>query len=188
MNPFPDIYPTLWEPDRERFQDRDSAKGGMLQINSYDPVKQFRARGRWDTLTRAQFDLIEDHWDSFAASDFTLFNFFYRKFRDVFIAVADGTSTVYDLPGKEIVSPSIKHDLVVYGTQPTLLVGTGADGRDQIQYTALSKPGAGVVLTLSAADGRQAFEVNYVNTDFPDRHREADLWIVEAEFVEKVVA
>jgi len=187
-NPFPDIYPGVWEPDWDRFQDRDNAQGGAVQINTYDPTKRFEARAAWSVLSRTQYDTIEDHWWSFATSDFTLFNFWHRKLRDVWVAVADGVSLIYDLPGKQIVTPSVKHNNVVAGTQPSLVTATGADGRDQIQYTAGSKPAAGVVITLSAADGRQAFEVNYGNVRFTDRHREADIWIAEAQFLMKVVA
>jgi hypothetical protein len=186
-NPFPDIYPGTWDPDWERFQERDTAKSGALQINAYDPTRQFSARGTWSTLTRAQYDQIEDHWFANDTLEFTLFNFRHRKLRDVWVAVADGVSLIYDVPGKLIVSPSVKHNNVVAGSQPALISGTGIDGRDQIQYTSGTKPAAGVVITLSAADGRQAFEVNYGNVRFSDRHREADIWIAEAEFVQKVV-
>jgi hypothetical protein len=188
MAVFPDIYPTVWDPDWERFEEIDRARSGRLQVNQWDPVRHFGAKASWSTLTRARYDQIEDHWCSYDGSSFTLFNFRLRKLRDVFVVVANGSSLIYDLPGKEIVGLSIKHNNVVAGTQPTRLVGTGLEGRDQIQYTSGTKPANGVVLTASASDGRQAFDANYGNVKFPDRHRTADIWIAEAEFVVRVVA
>ena len=186
-NLFPNIYPTTWEPDWERWEEIDRSRSGRVQINQWDPTQHFVARASWSTLSRAEYDQIEDHWWDYDGSAFTLFNFRLRKLRDVFVIVADGTSTIYDLPANGVVTPSIKHDNVVAGTQPTLLVGTGLEGRDQIQYTNPTKPGAGMVVTVSAADGYQAFDLHYGNVRFSDRHREADIWIAEAEFIRKLV-
>ncbi len=187
-NLFPDIYPTEWIPEYERYQERDTAKNGALQINSYDPVTQFFAKATWNTLTRAQYDQIEDHWSTCAASAFHLYDFHFHKQRGVFVAVSNGTSLVYTLPAKSVVSPVIKHNNAAPGTQPTLLSGTGAEGEDQVQYTSSSKPAAGVVITFDAPDAHRKYEVNYGAIRFRGRHREANVWIIEAEFAQKVVA
>lgn len=187
-NLFPDIYPNDWQPEYERYQERDTAKSGSLQINSYDPVTQFFARGVWDTLTRSEYDAIEDHWHSYAATAFYLYDFFLHKQRGIYVATADGTSTVYTLPAKSVVSPLIKHNNVTAGSQPTLLAAGGGDGQDQIQYTSGSKPAAGVVITLDAPDAQRLYEVNYEDIRFRGHHREADVWIIEAAFIQKVVA
>ncbi|HET7436027.1 MAG TPA: hypothetical protein VFN10_15060 [Thermoanaerobaculia bacterium] len=187
-NLFPDIYPNEWLPEYERFQERDKAKNGFLQINSYDPVNQFFAKATWNTLTRTQYDQIEDHWFSYAASAFHIYDFFLHKVRGVYVATADGVATIYTLPAKAVVSRTVKHNTVTAAAQPTLLVGTGAEGEDQIQYTTTSKPAAGVVITLDATDARRKFECNYADVRFRGRHREADVWIVEAELIQKVVA
>jgi hypothetical protein len=186
-NLFPDIYPNEWLPEYERFQERESAKNGFLQINSYDPVNQFFARGSWNTLTRSQYDTLEDHWWSYAASAFHVFDFFLHKQRGVWVATANG-STVYTLPAKNVASPVVRHNNVVAASQPTLLVGGGGEGEDRIQYTEGTKPAAGVVVTFDAADARRKYEVNYGNVRFRGRHREADVWIAEAEFIQKVAA
>ncbi|MFP5247065.1 MAG: hypothetical protein ACLGH0_10265 [Thermoanaerobaculia bacterium] len=187
-NLYPDIYPNEWLPEYERFQERDTSKAGQLQINSYDPVNQFTATATWNTLTRTQYDQLEDHWFSYAASSFHLYDFFLHKQRGVYVATADGVTTVYTLPAKAVVSRLIKHNNITASSQPSLLVGTGAEGEDQISYTAATKPAAGVVVTLDAADARRKYECNYGNVRFRGRHREADVWIVEAEFIQKVVA
>ncbi|HEX8169276.1 MAG TPA: hypothetical protein VF824_01910 [Thermoanaerobaculia bacterium] len=187
-NLFPDIYPNEWLPEYEHYQERDTAKNGFLQINTYDPVKQFFAKATWNTLTRQQYDLIEDHWWSFAASAFHIYDFFLHKLRGVYVATADGVSTVYTLPAKNVIAPVIKHNNVTIASQPTLLVGTGGEGEDQVQYTSLTKPSVGVVITLDAPNARRKFECNYGAVRFRGRHREADVWIIESEFTQKVVA
>jgi hypothetical protein len=187
-NLFPDIYPNEWQPEYERYQERDTAKSGRLQINSYDPVTQFFAKAVWNTLSRSEYDAIEDHWHSYAAAPFFLYDFFLHKQRGIYVATSDGVSTIYTLPAKSVVAPLIKHNNVAAATQPTLLVGGGGDGQDQVQYSAATKPAAGVVLTLDSPDAQRLYEVNYEGIRFRGYHREADVWIIEAEFIQKVVA
>jgi hypothetical protein len=187
-NLFPDIYPTEWTPEYERYQERETAKNGFLQINSYDPVTQFFAKAVWNTLTRAQYDTLEDHWWSYATSAFHIFDFFLHKHRGVYVATADGTSTAYTLPAKNVAGLVVKHNNVIAGSQPTLLVGAGGEGEDRLQYTTGTKPAAGVVVTFDAADARRKYECNYGSVRFRGRHREADVWIAEAEFTQKVSA
>lgn len=187
-NLFPDIYPNDWTPEYERFQDRDTAKNGALQINSYDPVHQFFAKGTWNTLTREQYDEIEDHWFACATLAFDLFDFFVHKQRGVFVAQSNGASVIYTVPARSVSAPVVRHNNAVAGAQPALLVGSGGDGSDQLQYTSLSKPAAGIVITLDAPNARRKYEVNYGNVRFRGRHREADIWTIEAEFIQKVVA
>lgn len=186
-NLFPDIYPTEWSPEYEHFQERETAKSGVLQINSYDPVNQFFAKATWNTLTRSQYDELEDHWFACSASAFPLYDFFLHKQRGIYIATADGSSTVYTLPAKNVAAPVIKHNAAAPAVQPVLLVGSGPDGEDQIVYSSSLPPPAGVVLTLDAPDARRRYTCNYDGVRFRGRHREADVWIVEAEFIEKVV-
>ena len=188
-NLFPDIYPNEWSPEYERYQERDAAKNGALQINSYDPVTQFSAKATWNTLTRAQYDQIEDHWSTCAASAFHLYDFFLHKQRGAFVAISDGSSLIYTLPAKSVAATRvIKHNNAAASSQPVLLIGTGAEGEDQIQYTSGTKPAAGVVITLDVPDARRKYEVNYGTTRFRGQHREADVWIIEAEFIQKVLA
>jgi hypothetical protein len=187
-NLFPEIYPAEWSPEYEHFQDRDTAKNGALQINSYDPVKQFYAKATWNTLTRNEYDLIEDHWWSCAAASFGLYDFYLHKLRGVYVATADGVSTVYTLPAKGVVAAVLKHNNTTAAAQPTLLVSAGGEGEDQVQYTSATKPAAGVVITIDAANAYRKFECNYGAVRFRGRHRQSDIWIVEAEFIQKVVA
>ena len=185
---FPDIYPTEWLPEYERYQERDTAKNGALQINSFDPVNQFFAKATWNTLTRAQYDEIEDHWFSFSATAFHIYDFFLHKQRGVWVAQSDGAALVYTLPAKSVSAPILRHNNVIASAQPTLIVGSGAEGADQIQYALASKPASGAVITFDAPDAYRKYEVNYGNVRFRGRHREADVWIIEAEFIQKVVA
>jgi hypothetical protein len=186
-NLFPDIYPTEWTPEYERYQERETAKNGFVQINSYDPACQFFAKAIWNTLTRAEYDSIEDHWWSHATSAFHLYDFFLHKQRGVYVATADG-ATVYTLPAKSVVAPVVRHNDVVAAPQPTLVTGAGGEGEDRIQYSEATKPAAGVVITFDAADSRRKYECNYGNVRFRGRHREADVWIAEAEFIQRVAA
>jgi hypothetical protein len=82
----------------------------------------------------------------------------------------------------------VRHNNIAAGTQPTLLAGTGGEGESQIQYTSGTKPAAGVVITFDAPDAFRKYEVHYGNVRFRGHHREADVWIIEAEFIQKVVA
>ncbi|MGN6187054.1 MAG: hypothetical protein ACTHQM_25745 [Thermoanaerobaculia bacterium] len=187
-NLFPEIYPNDWTPEYERFQDRDTAKNGALQISSYDPVAQFFAKGVWNTLTRVEFDLLEDHWHSNAATPFDLFDYFSHKQRQVYVAVADGVSTIYTLPAKTVVLPLVYVAGVLATVQPALLVGSGPQGEDQIQFAFANRPASGSVITFNAPNACRRYEVQYGNVRFRGRHREADVWSVEAEFIQKVVA
>ena len=185
-NLFPNIYPTVWSVEWERYQDRDTSNRGFLQINSYDPVSQATAHAEWQALTRTEYDQIKDHWWVCAASSFSLFNFDLDKLRGLFVAVADGTSLIYTLPAKSVSGYVIKHNNVAAASQPTLLIGAGPEGEDQLQYASGTKPAAGVVLTIDAADAQQKFDANYSEVKFVGRHRESDLWIIEATFTQKV--
>lgn len=187
-NPFPDIYPTVWEPDFDSYREDDTARDGYLQVNSYDPVDQLGAHAEWTLLSRASRDQIKAHRDACKDISFTLFDFFYSTVSGLFVAVADGTSTLYTLPAKAVAGQTIKHNGVAAGTQPTLLAGTGTDGKDQIQYTSGTKPGAGVTVTFDATDARLWYEVFYHAAKYSPRHREADIWGLSLDFIQKVAS
>ena len=187
-NVFPDIYPAVWEPDFDPYQERDEARDGYLQINSYDPVDQLSAHAEWTLLSRAQRQQIKAHRDANKDVFFSLFDFWFDTVTGLFVATADGVSTVYTLPAKAVAGQTIKHNAVTAGTQPTLLAGTGTDGKDQILYTSGTKPGAGVTITFDATDARLWYEVFYRSAKYPPRHRDADIWGLSFDFIQKVIA
>jgi hypothetical protein len=188
-NLFPDIYPTIWEPEFDRpSREIDEARDGYAQINSYDPVDMLYAHGEWQTLTRAKRDQLKAHRDANVDRSFNLFDFWFSTVSALFVATADGTATVYTLPAKAVAGMVARHNGSVAGTQPSLSVGTGADGQDQLVYTSGSKPGAGVVVTFDAADARLYYEVLYRSARFPMRHRGADIFTVILDFIKKVAA
>lgn len=186
-NVFPDIYPTVWEPDWEPYQGRDESADGYLQINAYDPVDQFDAHGEWTTLKRTQLDQIRTHRDAFKDVSFGLFDFWYTTAKAVVVAVATGGTNIYTLPGKEFSgSVTIKHNGSAAIPQPTLNVGAGEDGKTQITY--LANPGAGIVITVDADNHRHWYEVFYRAAKWSPRHEGADVWSLALDFVQKVVA
>lgn len=183
-NLFPDLYPTVWEPNDEDYQSRVRAKSGFLQINTSDPVLQWGAVGRWESLVRSKLEQIEDHWFDHKTAVFSVFNYWKRKIRGAFVAIANGVITTFPLPAKNLVSAVIKVNGVAADPQPTLSVGTGPDGNDQAVFAAA--PANGAVITLDAAEGRQLYDVNYITTRNSPVHREADIWIIEREFLQAV--
>jgi hypothetical protein len=186
MSLFPDIYPQVWEPDRERSQARIRSIDGFLQINTYDPVKLFRAHAEWNVLSRAEFDAIEDHWHSNDGT-FRLFNFYPRKVRNEFVSIGNGTGKTFALPAKAVSGVTVKiGGVVVLPSGYTITAGSGVDGCDEITFSAA--PPSGAVITFDAADARQLYLVAYVDGKFPDRIREADISIVSLDFEEAVAA
>ncbi|MGZ5445263.1 MAG: hypothetical protein ACXW31_04300 [Thermoanaerobaculia bacterium] len=189
-NLFPDLEPDFWEIQHDAYQERDTAKSGGVQINAYDPVVQMFPRGRWEILQpRTEIDQIEDHFYAYRDDVFSLYDFELRKMRNLFVAVADGVATVYTLPAKAVAGAVIRHNAVAAGTQPTLLVGTGAEGEAQIQYTAPTKPGSGVVITLDASDARQKLELIYATPKWVPRRvaGTGNIYEVQLDFVQDVI-
>ncbi|HWW60066.1 MAG TPA: hypothetical protein VN181_01740, partial [Thermoanaerobaculia bacterium] len=86
----------------ERFQERDLSPSGMLQINTTDPVIQAHVKAEWNMLSRAEYDQIKDHWWASSTSSFFIYNQDFDKLRGVWVAVANGISTVYTLPAKNV--------------------------------------------------------------------------------------
>jgi hypothetical protein len=183
-NLFPDIYPTVWEPSDDDYQSRVRAKNGFLQINTSDPVLQWQAKGSWQTLSAVKRVQIEDHWFSYKTSIFSLFNFWSRKIRGAFVAIGNGTLTTFPLPAKALVGATVKVNGVAANPQPTITEGTGPDGNAQATFSAAVANGA--VITLDATEGRQLYEVNYLTENNQPRHREADVWTIDREFLQVV--
>lgn len=176
----------MWEPDRERSQARIRSIDGFLQINSYDPVKLFRAHAEWNVLSRAEFDAIEDHWHQ-SDGTFKLFNFYSRKVRNEFVAIGNGVTKTFPLPAKGVTGATVKLNGVSQAPSGyAITAGTGIDGCDEITFTVA--PANGAVITLDASDARQLYVVAYVDGKFPDRIREADIGIVTLDFEEAVVS
>ena len=186
MSLFPDIYPQVWEPDRERSQARIRSIDGFLQINTYDPVKLFRAHAEWNVLSRAEFDAIEDHWHSNDGA-FKLFNFYSRKVRNEFVAIGNGTMKTFALPAKGVSGATLNITGVTSSPGSyTISAATGIDGCDEVTFVLA--PASGALITFDAASARQLYLVAYVNGTFPDRVREADIGIIALDFEEAVAA
>jgi hypothetical protein len=188
-NLFPiDIYPAAWEPDWDPYTSADSSADGYLQINAYDPVDQFGAHGEW-TIKRSQLDQLRAHRDLNKDRSFGLFDFWYTTASALFVAIADGASTVYTLPGREFASPVILHNGVAAATQPTFNAGAGEDGKTTITYTSGTKPANGVVIAINATDCRVWYEVFYKPpARWSPRHVEADVWNIKLDFTQRTVA
>lgn len=182
-NPFPDINPSLWEPQNDRAHELIRARQpGLVQINIYDPANVFTAHGEWRTLVRSKFDVIEDHWHGYTGP-FALFNFFSRKIRNEYVGVGNGTTRTFALPAKAVSGVTARLSGVVQsGASFTVSSGTGVDGCDEITFAVA--PANGAVITFDATDARRRYTVTYASGSFPDRNREADVWIITLDFEE----
>lgn len=187
-NLFPDLEPTIWSPRYVKFDERDQARNGFVQINDYDDngFEQFHAAAEWQMADTTEKRQLLAHWRAHAQEEFTLFDWWRDPITDLWFATGDGATLTFTLPGKNVVGQSIKHNGVVAGTQPTLTAGTGPDGEDQVTY--LVAPANGVLLTFDATEARRRYSLLYVNFEWAPEHREADLWIVRASFIEAVAA
>lgn len=183
-NLFPDIYPAVWEPTWEAYQERDEARDGYLQINSYDPVDQMGAHGAWSMASRAERDQIRAHRDANKDRSFTLIDFHSSSPASVYVAAGDGATKTFTLPAKAVAGITV----TVAGapTAVTLHAGAGVDGADTIEFVAA--PAAAAVIRFTATDARMFYEVFYRDGKFAWRHVEADLWAVQCDFTQKVTA
>lgn len=187
-NLFPEIYPTIWDPDDEDFQLRTRAQNGFVQINTLDGVVQWGARGFWDMLVpQADREQIEDHWNTNRRLVFSLIDFWKRKIRGALIGLGNGVTTTFDLPSKNTSSGAalvIKVNGTPAAPQPTFSAGTGASGLDQVTFSAA--PSNGAVLTEDADSGQRLYDVNYLSAKFSPRHREADIFTIDLQFLRAV--
>lgn len=184
-NLFPEIYPTLWEPDDEDYQARTRAQNGFVQINTLDGVIQWGAHGFWDFLVPlADRELIEDHWATNRRLVFSLIDFWKRKIRGALIGLGNGTTTVFTLPSKGTTGLNVKVNDVTAVPQPAFSAGTGTAGLDQVTFTAA--PANGAILTEDADSGQRLYDVNYLTAKFSARHHEADLFNIDLAFLQAV--
>jgi hypothetical protein len=184
-NVFPDIYPTVWEPDNQPAQESDfDARDAFLQINSYDPVDPLFMHAEWSMLSRTERDQIKAHRDANKDRSFTLFDYWSSTVSALFLANGTGAATVFTLPAKSVAGLSVTVNGVLAAPQPTLSAGTGTDGQDRITFSAA--PANGAPIRWSATDARLFYEVLYRVVRWSPRHREADVWSVSIDFVQKV--
>ncbi len=183
-NVFPDIYPAVWEPSWEAYQERDEARDGFLQLNSYDPVDQVSAHAGWSTLSRAERDQIKAHRDANKDRSFTLFDFHSATPAAVYVATGNGVATAFTLPAKAVAGLTV----TVNGAPVAVVLaaGAGTDGADRITFAA--PPAAGAIIRFSATEARMRYELLYKVGTFAWRHVEADIWSIETDFIQEVAA
>lgn len=188
-NPFPDIYPDGpdgWQPDLKELQARDLSPNGILQINAFDPVEQFFAKGSWKLLSGVEIGTtLRGHFttNKYSTTGFSLFDYFIFPWTGLPCGTGDGVKTVFTIPAKQTSAQTVKDNGGAAGAN-TILVGTGPDGEDQISFT--TPPANGHVITIDCT-GRRRFTVLYVTEVWSPRWSgEADIWIIELEFIEKV--
>jgi hypothetical protein len=190
-NPFPDIAPDGpdgWQPDLgddDIGQALDISANGIVQINVYDNVEPFRGRGSWKLLGPTDRKSIRDHHKANKASNagFTLFDFFLLDHAALPCGTGNGTQTVFTIPAKATAGHTVKDNGSSVGGW-TILVGTGADGEDQISFT--TAPLNAHVITCDVTAGRKRYTVLYITRKWSLRWVEGDIWAVALEFVEKL--
>lgn len=188
-NPFPDIYPDAgWEADFESLGSFDLSPNGIYQVNVYDPVEMFRAIGNWRIIPDSDlYTLIRPHYVAQRDSNagFTLFDFDQHKATAIACGTGNGSATIFTIPGKAVVGPTVKDDGTTVGSgNYSILVGTGADGEDQISFNVA--PLNAHVITLDATEIRRRYTALYLTRKWSPRSTEADLRTISLEFIQKV--
>jgi len=188
-NPFPDIYPDAgWEITLESLGDIDMSADGIPQIDIYDPAEPFHGIAHWKLLQGADLDtLVRPHYLAQKDSNvgFSIFDFDPHAATALACGTGNGVQTVFTIPAKEVSGATVKDNgAAVSGSAYTILTGTGADGEDQISFT--SARANAHLITLDAASARRRYTVIYITRKWSPRHNEANLWILDLEFYEKV--
>lgn len=111
----------------------------------YDVVLQY------NKLTLTSVGVL---WDFYQSCKGTLESFYFydltenrRTWVEVYIGIADGITTIYDIPGKNTSSQSIYLDGSLQGSGYTILTGGGTESADRVQFT--TAPASGAIITTS---------------------------------------
>jgi hypothetical protein len=196
MNPFPDIYPdgaSGWQPDLgdDIGEAIDISANGIVQINVFDFVEIFRAKGSWTILGPTDRDSLRAHYIANRNSNtgFSLFDFFVLPYTGLACGTGNGSNKTFTIPGKATAGIVVKDNgSVVSASNYSIGVGTGADGEDQIIYNVgATAPVAGHLITCDVTGARKRFTVLYLTRRWSLRWSgEGDIWVVDLEFIEKV--
>jgi hypothetical protein len=188
-NPFPDIYPDAgWEISLESLGDIDFSVDGIAQIDTYDPAEPFHGIAHWKLLSGSDLDtLVRPHYASQKDSNvgFSIFDFDPHVVTALACGTGNGGTTIFTIPAKAVSGQTVKDNgAAVSGSAYTILAGTGADGEDQISFTVA--PLNTHVITIDATSARRRYTVIYITRKWAPKHNEANLWILDLEFYEKV--
>jgi hypothetical protein len=100
-------------------------------------------------------------------------------------ATISGNISVFTIPAKTTTVSAVYKNGGAPGSY-TILVGTGADGEDQISFT--TAPITGDVITCDLSAGRKRYTVIYLTRKWSLRWIEGDIWSVTLEFQERLAA
>ena len=105
----------------------------------------------YDKLSLADFDTL---WNFYQSCKGKYQTFYYydqeenrRTWTEVYCGLGDGSTTIFDLPGKNTSGQSVFFNGALQGSGYTILTGGGAESSDRIEFT--SAPLAGIIITAS---------------------------------------
>jgi hypothetical protein len=162
-NPFPDIYPSLdyfWVPEAD--QTVLDLANRSRQVNQHSPYDRRRFTmhyGMEDDHT--MWEVLMPHYDAHKGERFSFFDFWRIPWpREIHVATGDESTSRFALPAKEVEGAVVRvGGIVIPALAATLFVGTGPEGEDEIQLSAVAPAGADITFTASYA--RRKFTVWY---------------------------
>ena len=178
MTAFPDLNP---EAIRRRriplFRSQRNPFTGLVRFHQSTPNStQLEYSFDFSLLSQAERDSIDDHYLDHCTTNFSFFDPLFRRRVNGFVGTGTGAQTVFTLPAKEIAGLVVR----VGGTPTavTLLIGTGPEGEDQIQFAV--PPGAGLEIRFDATKARERVTVYYdpASTTLDDGHLEAEIYVL----------
>ena len=126
--------------------------GGGEQRRSKQLYPKYNVTLAYDTLEVADVRTLWEFYmarngaqEAFYIYDFTLF--LEQTFNHVgaYCGTADGTDTIFDIPGRTTTSHTIYSDAVDVTTDTSILVGGGSSDSDRVEYD--TAPTEGIIIT-----------------------------------------
>jgi hypothetical protein len=189
MTAFPDISPDEggYSRTKRRFQNVKRARDGGVQINAAHPNSIRTYTLSWSMLSSAERDSMSEHLDANGDGFFAYFDAVPRSATDRAVGTGDSITATFTLPAKEVAGLVVKVDGVTKtaGVHYNHQVGTGADGADQIVFTAGNIPAADPIV-FSATSQRERVNVFYVESSIDDGVSEADIYSASVILEEQV--
>jgi len=131
--------------------------GDFIQRRKKRTVPLYQFRLKFNVLSQSDIKTLYDFFISMSGSydSFAFFDFDYRDW-SLTIGTGDGSTTSFDLKGKETSNRIIKVNGIqkTEGTDYTFYQGLGTDGQDKIIFN--SAPASGAVITADF-NGRRYF-------------------------------
>lgn len=157
-------FPVVIEPEWRTIV--AASDSGVEQRRRGNLAERFNVRLAYRRLTAAQMQTL---WGFFMArrgayEAFWFYDWASLAHAGLFVAVADGVRTVFDLPGKETSGQSVYLDGTVQSAGVAYLAGGGDGGADRVSFA--TAPAAGALIT-SDFIGRLRMRVRFASDRLP---------------------